>query len=123
MGGKELAVQGTPIECIEEDGDNTLIACSKDELNISSKKKFNKSLFQPVIGLGLSQQCKRANREMIHRAHESIHYDHSESLDLVVKATAMFINEDTVTISHRFIQLFGFLLCLCLVKFCIYEVQ
>lgn len=38
MGGKELAVQGTPIECIEGDGDNTLIACSKDELNISLKK-------------------------------------------------------------------------------------
>lgn len=38
MGVKELAAKGTPIECIEGDGDNTLIARIKTELNISLKK-------------------------------------------------------------------------------------
>lgn len=36
---KKLAVQGTPIECLEGDGDNPLISCIKNELNISLKKK------------------------------------------------------------------------------------
>lgn len=36
-GIKELAAQGTPIECIEGDGNNTLIARIKNELNISLK--------------------------------------------------------------------------------------
>lgn len=49
IGVKELATQGTPIKCIEGNDDNTLIASIKDELNISLKKKFNKSLFKPVI--------------------------------------------------------------------------
>lgn len=39
MGVKELAAQGTPIECIEGDGDYTLIARIKNELNISLEKK------------------------------------------------------------------------------------
>lgn len=38
MGVKELAAQGTPIECIEGYGDTTLIARIKNELNISLKK-------------------------------------------------------------------------------------
>lgn len=65
IGLKELATQGTSIECIEGEDDNTLTACIKDELNISLKKKFNKSLFEPVIvnaeqlaGLDLSKQCE-----------------------------------------------------------------
>lgn len=36
---KNLAAQGTPIECLEGDGDNTLISRIKNELNISLKKK------------------------------------------------------------------------------------
>lgn len=38
MGVKELAGHGAPIECIEGDGDNSFIACIKEELNISLKK-------------------------------------------------------------------------------------
>lgn len=40
MGVKELAAQGTPIECIEGVGDTTLIARIKNELNISLKKSL-----------------------------------------------------------------------------------
>lgn len=40
MGVKELAAQGTPIECIEGDGDTTLIARIKNELNISLKQSL-----------------------------------------------------------------------------------
>lgn len=71
------------------------------------------SLFKPVIAnaeqladLGSSQQCEHANREVILRAPKSLHYGNSESLDFRVKATAAFINEDTI--SHRFNQLLGF---------------
>lgn len=214
MGVKELTVQGTLIECIEGDGDNTLIARIKNKLNISLKKKFDKnhvlkkhrkkyiciacrkrykaqqdflhiqkclkymfaknagdknklhenlkaliphrfgdhslydgrfcgfkrnqsetyahrsppyktalkddalrsrleSLFQPVIAnaeqladQGSSQQCEHANREVILRAPESLHYGTSESLDFRVKATAAFINEGRHYIPQVFFQLF-----------------
>lgn len=53
MGVKELAAQGTPIECIEGDGDNTLIARIKNELNISLKKKFDKNHVLKNIGKSL----------------------------------------------------------------------
>lgn len=51
MGVKELAVQGTLIECIEGVGDNTLIARIKNELNISLKKKFDKNHVLKNIGI------------------------------------------------------------------------
>lgn len=57
-------------------------------------------MFKPVIvnaeqlaGLGLSEQCEHTNRELIHKAQYSLHYDNSESIDLVVKATVVFKNE------------------------------
>lgn len=53
MGIKELAAQGTPIECIEGDGNNTLIACIKNEFNISLKKKFDKNHVLKNIGKSL----------------------------------------------------------------------
>lgn len=43
-GVKELFDEGTPIEYLEGDGDNTSIAIIKNELNISMKKRFDKNV-------------------------------------------------------------------------------
>ena len=40
---KELAVEGTPEEYLEGDGDNTLIARLKTNSNIDMKKRFDKN--------------------------------------------------------------------------------
>ncbi|CAC5404978.1 unnamed protein product [Mytilus coruscus] len=40
---KELLEQGTPVKTIEGDGDNTLIARLKSELNLTVTKKFDKT--------------------------------------------------------------------------------
>lgn len=40
-GVRELFDKGTPIEYLEGDGNNTLIARIKNELNISMKKRFD----------------------------------------------------------------------------------
>ena len=40
---KEMAAQGTPIEIIEGDGDNTLISLAKNQLGISLTKKYDKN--------------------------------------------------------------------------------
>ncbi|CAG2192791.1 unnamed protein product [Mytilus edulis] len=40
---KELLEQGTPVKTIEGDGDNTLIARLKSELNLTVKKRFDKN--------------------------------------------------------------------------------
>lgn len=53
MGVKELAAKGTPIEGIEGDSDNTVIARIKTELNISLKKKFDKNHVLKNIGKSL----------------------------------------------------------------------
>ncbi|XP_053400902.1 uncharacterized protein LOC128557554 isoform X2 [Mercenaria mercenaria] len=42
-GVRELFSEGTPIEYLEGDGDNTLIARLKSDLNISLKKRFDKN--------------------------------------------------------------------------------
>lgn len=41
LGDKELNESGTPVEYLEGDGDNTLIARLKSDLNISMKKRFD----------------------------------------------------------------------------------
>ena len=42
-GVKELAVEGTSVEYLEGDGDNTLIARLKTNSNIDMKKRFDKN--------------------------------------------------------------------------------
>ena len=38
---RELAAQGTPVEIIEGDGDNTTMARIQQDLNLNLKKKFD----------------------------------------------------------------------------------
>ncbi|KAH3868078.1 hypothetical protein DPMN_031215 [Dreissena polymorpha] len=42
-GVKELSEQGTPVEYLEGDGDNTLISKLKSDLNVTMKKRFDKN--------------------------------------------------------------------------------
>ena len=42
-GEQELIEQGTPVEYLECDGDNTLIARIKGNLNLTLKKRFDKN--------------------------------------------------------------------------------
>lgn len=49
-GVKELIDEGTPVEYIEGNGDNTLIARLRSELNLEMKKRFNKNHVVKNIG-------------------------------------------------------------------------
>lgn len=49
-GVKELIDEGTPVEYIEGDGDNTLIARLRSELNLEMKKRFDKNHVVKNIG-------------------------------------------------------------------------
>lgn len=49
-GVKELIDEGTPVEYIEGDGDNTLIARLRSELNLEMKKRFDKNNVVKNIG-------------------------------------------------------------------------
>lgn len=50
QGVKELNESGTPVEYLEGDGDNTLIARLKSDLNISMKKRFDRNHIVKNIG-------------------------------------------------------------------------
>ena len=50
QGVSELAKSGTPVEYIEGDGDNTLIARLKTNLNINMKKRFDRNHIVKNIG-------------------------------------------------------------------------
>ena len=52
-GVKELSENGTPVEYLEGDGDTTLIASLKTNLNIDLKKRFDKNPH--------SEKCWQAN--------------------------------------------------------------
>eukprot|EP00105_Crassostrea_gigas_P044429 XP_019928577.1 PREDICTED: uncharacterized protein LOC109620466 [Crassostrea gigas] len=49
-GVKELIDEGTPVEYIEGDGDNTLITRLRSELNLEMKKRFDKNHVVKNIG-------------------------------------------------------------------------
>ena len=50
---KELNEEGTPVEYIEGDGDNTLVARLKSDLNVDIKKRFDKNHVVKNIGKAL----------------------------------------------------------------------
>ncbi len=54
-GIQQLAKEGTPVEILEGDGDNTLVARLKDKLAISIKKKFDRNHVVKNIGKSLYQ--------------------------------------------------------------------
>ncbi len=53
QGVQELSSEGTPVEYLEGDGDNTLIARLRSELNITMKKRFDKNHVVKNIGKSL----------------------------------------------------------------------
>ena len=52
-GVRELIEEGTPVEYLEGDGDNTLIARLKSELNIDMKKRFDRYHIVKNVGKSL----------------------------------------------------------------------
>lgn len=52
-GVQELGHEGTPVEYIEGDGDNTMLARLKNELNIDMKKRFDRNHVVKNIGKNL----------------------------------------------------------------------
>lgn len=59
----ELAKEGTPVEYIEGDGDNTLIARLRTNLNIEMKKRFDRNHIVKNVGkhlLNLQTKLKKA---------------------------------------------------------------
>ena len=52
-GIKELLAEGTPVEYLEGDGDNTLIARLKSNMNLNMKKRFDKNHAVKNIGKNL----------------------------------------------------------------------
>ena len=50
QGVKELAEEGTPIEVVEGDGDNTMLAHIKSDLNETLKKRFDRNHVVKNIG-------------------------------------------------------------------------
>ena len=55
QGIKQLAEAGTPVEYLEGDGDNTLIARLKTELNLNMKKRFDRNHIVKNIGKSMYQ--------------------------------------------------------------------
>ena len=71
QGVSELAKSGTPVEYIEGDGDNTLIARLKTNLNINMKKRFDRNHIVKNIGkrlyaLQASNKVKLSKSLVIH---------------------------------------------------------
>ena len=70
-GVTELLKEGTPVEYIEGDGDNTLIARLKTNLNINMKKRFDRNHIVKNIGkrlyaLQASKKVKVSKAVIIH---------------------------------------------------------
>ncbi|XP_060565928.1 LOW QUALITY PROTEIN: uncharacterized protein LOC132724962 [Ruditapes philippinarum] len=65
-GVQELKDEGTPIEYVEGDGDNTLIARVKNNLNIHLKKRFDKNVGKHLFSLHHSKNVKISKITILH---------------------------------------------------------
>jgi hypothetical protein len=64
QGIKELIEEGTPVEYLEGDGDNTLIARLKTEMGLSLKKRFDRNHVVKNIGKSLSELQKKKSLKL-----------------------------------------------------------
>lgn len=66
QGVKELNDSGTPVKYLEGDGENTLIARLKSDLNISMKKRFDRNHIVKNIGKSMfALQEKQLSKSVI----------------------------------------------------------
>ncbi|XP_062590600.1 uncharacterized protein LOC134252182 [Saccostrea cucullata] len=74
-GMKELIDEGTPVEYIEGDGDNTLIASLRSELNLNIKKRFDKNHVVKNIGKTLFElKSKKLSKTVIMHIQKCVKY-------------------------------------------------
>ena len=71
QGIKELIEEGTPVEYLEGDGDNTLVTRLKSELNLDMKKRFDrnhvvKNVGKKLYGLHHDKDTKLSKSVVIH---------------------------------------------------------
>lgn len=75
QGVKELNESGTPVEYLEGDGDNTLIARLKSDLNISMKKRFDRNHIVKNIGKSMfALQEKKLSKSVIMHIQKCLKY-------------------------------------------------
>lgn len=75
LGVKELNESGTPVEYLEGDGDNTLIARLKSDLNISMKKRFDRNHIVKNIGKSMfALQERKLSKSLIMHIQKCLKY-------------------------------------------------
>lgn len=75
LGVKELNESGTPVEYLEGDGDNTLIARLKSDLNISMKKRFDRNHIVKNIGKSMfALQERKLSKSVIMHIQKCLKY-------------------------------------------------
>ncbi|XP_048257443.1 uncharacterized protein LOC124114456 isoform X1 [Haliotis rufescens] len=75
QGIKELSEGGTPVDYLEGDGDNTMIAHIKSDLNITMKKRFDRNHVVKNIGKSLyALQGKKLSRSVIMHIQKCLKY-------------------------------------------------
>ena len=82
-GVKELAAEGTPVEYLEGDGDNTLVARLKTNSNIDMKKRFDKNHIVKNIGKHMyalhAEKGIRLSKNVIMHIQKCLKYDFAKN--------------------------------------------